>query len=60
MRIFILLKPRVVKHTPVRIKILPYAPAKYEALKNYAKRHGVKWAFIRDYDEKLWYLNDGE
>ncbi len=38
----------------------PYAPAKYEALKNYAKRHGVKWAFIRDYDEKLWYLNDGE
>lgn len=37
-----------------------YAPVKYEALKNYALRHKVKWAFVRDYDEKLWYLNDDE
>ena len=38
----------------------PYAPAKYEALKDYAKRRNIKWAFVRDFDEKLWYLNDGE
>lgn len=37
----------------------PYALAKYEALKDYAKRHKVKWAFVRDYNESLWYLNDG-
>lgn len=37
----------------------PYAPAKYEALKDYAKRRQVKWAFVRDFDEKLWYLNEG-
>ena len=37
----------------------PYAAAKYEALKDYAKRHKVKWAFVRDYNESLWYLNDG-
>lgn len=36
----------------------PYALAKYKALKDYAERHNVKWAFIRDLDEKLWYLND--
>ena len=38
----------------------PYAPAKYEALKDYAKRHKVKWAFVRDYNESLWYLNEGK
>lgn len=38
----------------------PYAPAKYEALKDYAKRHKVKWAFVRDYNEELWYLNEDE
>ena len=38
----------------------PYAPAKYEALKDYANRHNVKWAFVRDFNEKLWYLNEGE
>ncbi|HHS2726878.1 TPA: DEAD/DEAH box helicase [Streptococcus agalactiae] len=37
-----------------------YAPAKYEALKDYARRHNIKWSFVRDLDEKLWYLNDGE
>lgn len=37
-----------------------YAPAKYEALKDYANRHNINWAFVRDFDEKLWYLNDGE
>jgi type III restriction enzyme len=40
--------------------IIPYAQTKHEALKNYVKQHRVKWASIRDYDEKLWYLNDGE
>lgn len=38
----------------------PYAPAKYEALKDYAERQKIKWAFVRDYDEKLWYLNTGK
>lgn len=38
----------------------PYAPAKYEALKDYAKRHHVKWAFVRDFNEQLWFLNEGE
>ncbi|MBJ8349992.1 DEAD/DEAH box helicase [Streptococcus zalophi] len=38
----------------------PYAPVKYAALKDYANRHKVKWAFVRDYDEKLWYLNEDE
>lgn len=37
-----------------------YAPAKYEALKDYAKRHHVKWAFVRDFNEQLWFLNEGE
>ncbi|MBF0819001.1 DEAD/DEAH box helicase [Streptococcus acidominimus] len=38
----------------------PYAPAKYEALKDYARRHRVKWAFVRDYDEELWFRNMDE
>ncbi|OHY29411.1 helicase [Streptococcus parauberis] len=38
----------------------PYAPAKHEALKEYANRHNLKWAFVRDFDENLWYLNEGE
>lgn len=37
-----------------------YAPAKYEALKDYAKRHHVKWAFVRDFNEQLWFLNEGK
>ena len=37
-----------------------YAPAKYEALKDYANRHNIKWAFVRDYDERIWFLNDGK
>ncbi|MEQ3457787.1 DEAD/DEAH box helicase [Enterococcus cecorum] len=46
--------------TGIDKNIDPYAPTKYEALKDYAKRHQVKWAFVRDYNEELWYLNDGE
>lgn len=38
----------------------PYAPAKYEALKKYGIQYKVKWAFIRDMNEKLFYLNDGK
>ncbi|MCT1193498.1 helicase [Lactococcus lactis] len=37
-----------------------YAPAKYEALKKYALEYGVEWAFVRDMNEELFYLNDGE
>lgn len=37
-----------------------YAPAKYEAMKNYASRYNLKWAFVRDMDERLFYLNSGE
>ena len=37
-----------------------YAPAKYEALKKYASKYNVKWAFVRDMNEELYYLNDGE
>lgn len=37
-----------------------YAPAKYEALKKYASERNVKWAFIRDMNEQLYYLNEGE
>ena len=46
--------------TGIDKNIDPYAPTKYEALKDYAKRHQVKWAVVRDYNEELWYLNDGE
>ncbi|WP_155969857.1 DEAD/DEAH box helicase [Streptococcus ruminantium] len=35
----------------------PYAPSKYEALKDYANRYGIKWAFVRDKAEKLYFLN---
>lgn len=38
----------------------PYAPAKYEALKKYASKYNVKWAFVRDMNEELYYLNEGE
>ncbi|ALJ31177.1 DEAD/DEAH box helicase [Apilactobacillus kunkeei] len=38
----------------------PYAPAKYESLKRYAEKHNVKWAFVRDMDEELFFLNTGE
>ena len=34
-----------------------YTPAKYEALRQYAQVYDVKWAFVRDYDEKLYFLN---
>ncbi len=37
-----------------------YAPAKYEALKKYASDYDIKWAFVRDMNEELWFLNDGE
>lgn len=37
-----------------------YAPAKYEALKKYAAAYDIKWAFVRDMNEELYYLNDGE
>lgn len=37
----------------------PYAPAKYESLKRYANAHNIKWAFIRDMNEELYYLNSG-
>lgn len=37
-----------------------YAPAKYEALKKYAKEYSIKWAFVRDMNEELYYLNSGE
>lgn len=47
-------------NTGIDKNIDPYAPAKYEALKDYAKRHNIKWAFVRDFDEKLLYLNDGD
>lgn len=37
----------------------PYAPAKYIALKKYANEYPVKWAFVRDMNEELFYLNNG-
>lgn len=37
-----------------------YAPAKYEALKKYATKYNVNWAFVRDMNESLYYLNSGE
>lgn len=37
-----------------------YSSVKYEALKNYASRNKIKWAFVRDFDEKLWFLNSGK
>ena len=32
---------------------------KFEALKEYSKRYGIKWAFVRDYDKnnELYYNN---
>ncbi|WP_322906710.1 DEAD/DEAH box helicase [Paenibacillus sp. SGZ-1009] len=38
----------------------PYAPAKYEALKKYAAKYNIQWAFVRDMNEELYYLNSGE
>lgn len=37
-----------------------YAPAKYEALKKYGAEYNIKWAFVRDMNEELFYLNEGE
>lgn len=37
-----------------------YAPAKYEALKKYGVEYNIKWAFVRDMNEELFYLNEGE
>lgn len=37
-----------------------YAPAKFEALKKYASDYDVKWAFVRDMNEDLYYLNEGD
>lgn len=36
-----------------------YAPAKYETLKKYAEEYNIKWAFVRDMNEELYYLNSG-
>ena len=38
----------------------PYAPAKYEALKKYSADYGVKWAFVRDANEELYFLKAGD
>lgn len=37
-----------------------YAPLKYEALKAYLEKHGLKGAFVRDVPGTLRYLNEGE
>lgn len=37
-----------------------YAPAKYESLKRYGTKYNIKWAFVRDLNEELYYLNDGD
>ena len=37
-----------------------YAPLKYEALKAYLEKHGLKGAFVRDIPGTLRYLNEGE
>lgn len=37
-----------------------YAPAKFESLKTYANHYHIKWAFVRDLNEELFFLNDGE
>ena len=37
----------------------PYTVAKYEALKKYGLKYDVKWAFVRDMNEELYYLNEG-
>lgn len=37
-----------------------YSPVKYEALKKYAERNAVKFAFVRDFNEKLRFLNEGK
>ena len=37
-----------------------YAPAKYEALKKYGAEYSIKWAFVRDRNEELFYLDDSE
>lgn len=38
----------------------PYSEVKYQSLKDYASRHNVKWAFVRDYNESLFFLNGDE
>lgn len=37
-----------------------YAPAKYEALKKYGSKYNIKWAFVRDFNEELYYHNEGD
>lgn len=34
------------KHSEQDKNIIPYAPTKYDALKNYVKRHRLKWASL--------------
>lgn len=38
----------------------PYSHAKFNSLKNYGDKHNLKWAFIRDKNEKLYFLNQDE
>lgn len=38
----------------------PYSHTKYEALKNYGAKYDVKWAFVRDKYEKLYFLTQSE
>lgn len=41
------------------INIDPYAPAKYEALKKYSDQNNVKWAFVRNIKNALFFKNNG-
>lgn len=38
----------------------PYSHTKYEALKSYSAKYDVKWAFVRDKYEKLYFLTQNE
>ncbi|WP_180542138.1 hypothetical protein [Staphylococcus haemolyticus] len=38
----------------------PYSHAKFNSLKNYRDKHNLKWAFIREKNEKLYFLNQDE
>lgn len=38
----------------------PYAPAKFVALQKYVAKYGIKGIFVRDMNDKLFYLENGE
>lgn len=40
------------------LNIDEYSESKYLSLKRYCNTHGYKWAFVRDKNDSLWYLND--